>query len=177
VIYCALANLVRGCYIVAMTFPKAVLAFSLCFGAACAQTPAAVTVDNGNGTTVSMTLSDLAKLPQQTVRVTDHGTAATFDGVLLSDVLAQVKMPSGEQLRGKALAAYLLVEAADGYRAVFALPELDAGFTDRKIYLVFKRNGAALSDKEGPFRIVVPDEKRAARWVRQVVALRIRQAS
>jgi hypothetical protein len=27
--------------------------------------------------------------------------------------------------------------------------------------------------KEGPFRIVAPGDKRAARWVRQVTALRV----
>jgi hypothetical protein len=74
------------------------------------------------------------------------------------------------------MAEYLLVEAADGYRAVFALQELDPGFTDRKIYLVTQRDGKPLSAKEGPFRIVYPDEKRPARWVRQVTALRIRPA-
>jgi hypothetical protein len=31
-------------------------------------------------------------------------------------------------LRGKKLADYLLVETADGYRVVFALPEFDASF-------------------------------------------------
>ncbi|MGA2581548.1 MAG: hypothetical protein ABSH24_36825 [Bryobacteraceae bacterium] len=75
------------------------------------------------------------------------------------------------------MSLYLLVEAADGYRAVFALQEFDAGSTDRKIYLVTKRDGKQLSDREGPFRIVYPDEKRPARWVRQVTALRIRQAN
>jgi hypothetical protein len=39
-----------------------------------------------------------------------------------------------------------------------------------------KRDGKPLSDKEGPFRIVAPDEKRPARWVRQVTALKIREA-
>jgi hypothetical protein len=98
----------------------------------------------------------------------------TFEGVLLSDLLAKVTMPAGENLRGKALAQYLVVEATDGYRAVFALPELDPAFTERRVYLVTKRDGKPLSEKEGPFRIVVPDEKRPARWVRQVTAMRVK---
>jgi hypothetical protein len=68
------------------------------------------------------------------------------------------------------------VEAADGYRVVFALPEFDSDFTDRKIYLVSKRDGKPLSEKEGPVRVVVSDEKHPARWVRQVTALKIKQA-
>jgi len=139
--------------------------------------PPSLIVDGGNGKTVMLTAADLSKLPQQTINTAEHGTAATFEGVLLSDVLAKVDAPSGEKLRGEMMSLYLLVEAADGYRAVFAMQELDPGFTDRKIYLVTKRAGKPLSDKEGPFRIVYPDEKRPARWVRQVTALRIRQAN
>lgn len=139
--------------------------------------PPSLLVDGGNGKTVTLTAADLAGLPQHKIDATDHGTAASFDGVLLSDILAKVDMPSGEKMRGKLMSLYLLVEAADGYRVVFALPELDAAFTDRKVYLATRRDGKALSDKEGPFRIVVPDDKRPARWVRQVTALKIRQAN
>jgi hypothetical protein len=65
-----------------------------------------------------------------------------------------------------------VVEAADGYRVVIALPELDPAFTDRQIVLAYLRNGKPLDEKEGPYRIIIPDEKRMARWVRQVTTLR-----
>jgi hypothetical protein len=54
------------------------------------------------------------------------------------------------------------VEAADGYRVVIALPELDPAFTDKQILLAFLKDGKPLNDKEGPYRIVIPDEKRMA---------------
>ncbi|MBA3513757.1 MAG: hypothetical protein H0T77_05215 [Pyrinomonadaceae bacterium] len=85
-------------------------------------------------------------------------------------------MKFGEQLRGKELALFLIVEASDGYRAVFALPEFDHAFTDRIIILANRRDGKSLAEKEGPLRLVVPDEKRQGRWVRQVVSLTIRRA-
>ena len=66
------------------------------------------------------------------------------------------------------MALYLLVEAADGYRVIFALPELDPAFTERVVLLADHRDGQPLSTAEGPLRLVVPDEKRHARWVRQV---------
>jgi hypothetical protein len=81
----------------------------------------------------------------------------------------------GDSLRGKRLASCLLVEAADGYRVAFALPELDPAFTDRVILLADRADGHPLDDKEGPFRIVIPSEKRMARWVRQVIALKVVQ--
>lgn len=49
------------------------------------------------------------------------------------------------------LSACLLVEAADGYRAVLALPESDPAFTDRVILLADRADGHPLDNKEGPF--------------------------
>jgi hypothetical protein len=84
--------------------------------------------------------------------------------------LAGVKL--GEQLRGQEMTAYALVKAADNYQAIFAA-ELDPGFTDRVIFLAGQRDGKPLSAKEGPLRIIVPGEKRHARWVRQVTSLTV----
>jgi hypothetical protein len=56
---------------------------------------------------------------------------------------------------------------------VIALPEIDPAFTDKQFVLAFLKDGKPLDDKEGPYRIVIPDEKRMARWVRQVTKLKI----
>ena len=128
-------------------------------------------------TPLKLTAADLAKLPQRTIRAKGHdGKEAEFTGVPLVEILKLAGVKFGEDLRGKNLALYLVVEAADGYRAVFALPELDPLFTDKLILLATKREGKPLDDKEGPLRIVVPDEKRQGRWVRQVTGLVIKRA-
>jgi len=139
--------------------------------------PATITVMGINGTTATLSLSDLSKLPQQTVKAMDHGTPATFDGVLLTDVLAKVDLPMGEKFHNTGASYYVVVEAQDGYRAVFAWAELDSTFIDKSVYVVTSRDGKPISGNDGPFQLVVPGEKRAARWVRQVTALRIRQAN
>ncbi|MFY9643907.1 MAG: hypothetical protein WAK29_01950, partial [Terriglobales bacterium] len=79
----------------------------------------------------------------------------------------------GDTMKGQRMASCLLVEAADGYRAVIALPELDPAFTDKQVILAFLKDGKPLDAKEGPYRIVIPDEKRMARWVRQVTSLKV----
>ena len=123
---------------------------------------------------LTLTGADLLKLSHQTVQAKDHGGAeATFAGVTLVDLLRLAGVKFDEQLRGKQMTAYLLVKAADGYQVVFALPELDPGFTDRVILLADQRDGKPLSAAEGPLRIIVPGEKRQARWVRQVITLTI----
>jgi hypothetical protein len=160
-----------------MITPKLMGAFGLLVSAALCQVPATLVVNGVGGSSATISVADLAKLPQQTVKVADHGTPATFEGVLLSDVLAKVAVPAGEKFHSTAASYYLLVEAKDGYRATFAWAELDSTFMDKSVYVVTMRDGKPLSEKEGPFRLVAPGEKRAARWVRQVTALSIRQAN
>ncbi|HXY52880.1 MAG TPA: hypothetical protein VEI01_25770 [Terriglobales bacterium] len=91
----------------------------------------------------------------------------------LKNVLEKAGIKLGETLKGKRLTSCLVVEAADNYRVVIALPELDPAFNTKQILLVFLRDGKPLDEKDGPYRIVIPDEKRMARWVRQVTKLKI----
>jgi hypothetical protein len=140
-------------------------------GGVLVQGPPALVIHGLDGSSATLTVDDLAKLPPQLVKAIDHGNVAAFRGVLLSDVLSKVTLPTS-----KAVSYYLLVEAQDAYRAVFAWGELDPTIAERSVYLVTERDGMPLSDKEGPFRIIAPGEKRAARWVRQVTALSIKRA-
>jgi hypothetical protein len=130
---------------------------------------ARVLVSGLNGSAIELTTADLAKLPRQTVKASDHA----FEGVLLWDVLAKVETPTGEKYRSAAASYYVEVRALDGYRAVFSWAEVDPAFTDRKVYLVTRRDGRPLMGKDGPFLTVVPDDKRQSRWVRQAIAVTI----
>jgi DMSO/TMAO reductase YedYZ molybdopterin-dependent catalytic subunit len=126
---------------------------------------------------LTLTADDLAKLPRQTARAKDRdGKEAVFEGVALIEILKSAGVKFGHDLRGPALAAYLVVEASDGYRAVFALPELDPDFHDGQVLLADRRDGRPLNATEGPLRVIVPGEKRHSRWVRQVITLRIGRA-
>jgi DMSO/TMAO reductase YedYZ molybdopterin-dependent catalytic subunit len=137
--------------------------------------PAAVLSVNGEiEHALELTAADLAKLPRHNERVKDHnGTEATFAGVPLVEILRLAGAKLGDQLRGKEMTTYVLVKAADNYQVVFAVAELDPGFTDRVIFLADRRDGQPLSASEGPLRIIVPDEKQQARWVRQVTSLTV----
>ena len=76
--------------------------------------------------------ADLAMLSRQTVHVVDDkGAAVTYEGVPVAELLRRADAPLGKQLRGPRMKLYVVVEAADGYRAVFALAEFDPDFTDR----------------------------------------------
>jgi hypothetical protein len=157
-----------------MMFVKLVGSLGLFVSIAVCQGQTTLVVQGVGGKSVTLSAADLANLPQQTVKAMDHGNPATFEGVLL---LAKVDLPLGEKFHSTGASYYLVVEAKDGYRATFAWAELDSTFMDKSVYLATKRDGQPLSDKDGPFQLVAPGEKRAARWVRQVTALRIRQAN
>src|SRR5215472_6104135 len=145
---------------------------SLVFTSAFLQCQKLIVETDGRKQVVSR--ADLEALPHVRVTVPEHSSPpVTFEGVAVKTVLEKAGVSFGEALKGKRLANCLLVEAADGYRAVIALPELDPAFTDKLVVLAFLREGKPLSEKEGPFRIVIPDEKRMARWVRQVTTLKI----
>jgi hypothetical protein len=119
---------------------------------------------------------NFAKMRRQTVKAKDHsGTLVTYEGVALADILGQAGVPLGKELKGPRLANCLLVEAADGYRVVFALPEIDPAMTDNIILLADRRDGQALDAKHGPYQLVVPHEKRQSRWVRQVTKMSVVQ--
>jgi hypothetical protein len=111
---------------------------------------------------------DIAAMPHQKVAADAHGKTVAFEGVQLRLLLEKAGVTFGESLRGRRLSSCLRVEAADGYRAVVALPELDPAFTDRVILLTDRAEDNPLDNKEGAFRIVIPGE-RMARWVRQVI--------
>ena len=133
-----------------------------------------LTVQSEAGKQVVLNRPDLDALPHVKVSAAEHGgTPVEFEGVTLRSVLEKSGVSFGESMKGKRLANCLLVEAADGYRAVIALPEMDPAFTDKQIVLAFLRDGKPLGEKEGPYRVVIPDEKRMARWVRQVTTLKI----
>jgi DMSO/TMAO reductase YedYZ molybdopterin-dependent catalytic subunit len=122
----------------------------------------------------SWTMADLAALPQVEVKTVEKdGKAVTFKGVSLASILQGSGTPFGEQLRGAALSLAVLVKAADGYQAIFALAELDPAMTDKQVLLAEQADGQPLPPEVGPLRLIVPDEKRHARWVRRVISLEV----
>lgn len=68
---------------------------------------------------------------------------------------------------------YLLVSAADGYRTVFALAEVDPALGGRAVLITDQRDGGPHPADHGPYRLLVPADQRAARWVRQVKAIEL----
>ena len=141
--------------------------------------PADVKIGGAVATPLDVKLEDLKKMPRKTLRVENPDSKKTevYDGVPLEALLQKAGVPQGEQLRGAALATYVLVEAADNYHVVFSLAELDSGFQDSEVLLADTMNGAPLPPGQGPFKLVAPHEKRPGRWVRMVRSITVSSAT
>jgi DMSO/TMAO reductase YedYZ molybdopterin-dependent catalytic subunit len=135
-----------------------------------------VKVENEKGKVTALSAGDLAKLPRKSVKATDSsGKPATYEGVPLAEVLRAGGVTLGKDLMKRPLLANaLLVEAADDYRVVFSLPEVDPDLSDNLVLLADRKDGKPLDAKEGPLRLVVPRDKVRMRWVRQVTRLAVR---
>jgi DMSO/TMAO reductase YedYZ molybdopterin-dependent catalytic subunit len=159
------------------TLAAALAGFGLMAGWARAQPePAAVVlaVSGDVPSPLHLSAADLAKMPRQTVSVRqEDGTQVRYEGVPLREVLARAGAPLGKQLRGKALASYVLAKARDGYQVVFGLAEVDASFANETILVADKRDGEPLSGDQGPLRLVCAGDKAGARSVRMLEALEI----
>ncbi|HXY07754.1 MAG TPA: hypothetical protein VEI52_07860 [Terriglobales bacterium] len=90
-----------------------------------------LTIQPEVGKQTVFTKADIESLAH--VKVTTHTseTSAAVEGVALKPLLEKAGVEFGHSLKGKRLASCLLVEAADGYRVVIALPEIDPDFSDK----------------------------------------------
>jgi DMSO/TMAO reductase YedYZ molybdopterin-dependent catalytic subunit len=123
---------------------------------------------------LKLTVQDLAKYPVTEATAKDkEGKEHTYKGTLLSVVLDAAGVTLGKQLRGENLAKYVLITAADNYRVVYALPEIDPEFTYNMVLLATYVDGNPLPRGEGPFRLVNPGDKKQTRWVREITAIKI----
>jgi hypothetical protein len=116
--------------------------------------------------------SDMAKFPHKSIKVKDaHGKAVVYSGVLLKELLDGAGFDFGGECQDLKLGSYVSVEAVDDTHVIFALAELDTALVDKHVILADSKNGRPMSPPEGPYRIIVSDEKQPARWVRQVWAI------
>lgn len=173
---------------ISMSVGAAVLAMALGSGGwAWAQqgTPSAQAAPRANVLTITagpdergvFTPQTLKEYPHTTVTIFDHHTNAneTYSGVPLMDLLAHLGVPHGKDLHGKALAEYIVATGSDGYKSVVALGEIDPEFHPGMVLIADAMDGKPLG-ATGPFRLVVSEDKRPARSVRNLVSLEVKRA-
>ena len=129
---------------------------------------------DANHAPLNLSLAEIRALPHVDVKVHNGhtNTDETYSGVPLVVLLAKVDAPLGENLRGKALTNYVVVTGSDGYSVLLSLAEVDPMFHDGQIVVADSRDGQPLTTS-GPYQLIVSEDKRPARWVRNLISIAV----
>lgn len=147
-------------------------------GVESAQSAAGLNISAYTAGSSPATLSapDLKAMPHITVNFHDThtNTDESYSGVRVADILARFKAPLGSDLRGKALTNYVVATGSDGYQAVLALAEVDPEFHPGEVIVADSMNGKPLDTHNGPLKLVVTEDKRPARSVRNLARIELK---
>ena len=119
------------------------------------------------------TESTLAALPHKTLTLYNEHVKAnqTYSGVELMDLLKPLGVP--EKPHGKEFRLYLVAEGSDGYQVVYSLGEVTPDAHDGTTLIADTLDGKPIG---ATLQLVTTGEKRPARWVHNLVAIRVRTA-
>jgi hypothetical protein len=120
-------------------------------------------------TPVALSPAEFRALPHISVKAHNGHTDTdeTYSGVLLATLLALVSAPIGKELQNDALTGYLIASGSDGYSVTLSLAEADPSLHAGQVLVADARDGQPLA-KSGPYQLIVSDDKRPARWVRNL---------
>jgi hypothetical protein len=121
-------------------------------------------------TNLTFTTPQFAALPHTEIKAMDghEQKEHQYSGVAVRELLTQAGVPAGDKLRGAALRDVVVVRARDDYAVTLTLADFDEAFGGRSILLADRVDGNLLSTNAGPLRLIVPGDKKAARWARMV---------
>jgi hypothetical protein len=131
-----------------------------------------LTLHGLDGKTVSLTPEQIGALPHKTVSVFNSHTKANenYSGVALADLLAQVGVPRGEEVKGNVFMMAVIAKGTDKYTVLYALAEVDPSIHTGDVIVADSVDGQKLG-KDGAFKMVSTEERRPARWVRNLTEI------
>jgi hypothetical protein len=114
----------------------------------------------------------LAALPHVSVTVHNEHTKAdeTYSGVPLIALLTPLGV--SDKPRGKDLRLYVVAAGSDGYEVVYSIGEVTPDVSTATVIVADSEDGKPIA-ADGPLKLVAASEKRPARWVRNLVAIRV----
>jgi hypothetical protein len=115
------------------------------------------------------------------IHYTSRGQEHTSTCVALLSVLrsagvqTDLKMDPTADPKTKNIPLHLnvIVRGNDGYTVAFSLAELLPQFANEQVWLALDVDGNALDDRSAPAKLIVPDDKIPARWVRSIATISV----
>lgn len=129
-----------------------------------------------NGETTTIPAAEFASLPHQEITAFDahEKKSHAYAGVPAQILLEKAGVVFGEPLRGKRLREVVIAQTRDHYSIVYALAEFDPAFNPRTILVVDRQDGQPLLESQAPYRLLIPGDKRPARWARMLTGFAVR---
>jgi hypothetical protein len=123
----------------------------------------------------TFTPQQLAALPHTTITVFNGHAQVnqTYSGVPLINLLTPLGVT--DKPRDKALRQYIEAIGSDDYMVVYSIGEIAPDIHDGTVIVADTLDGKPITES-GPFQLVATGEKHPARWVRNLVAIRVLQA-
>jgi hypothetical protein len=133
-----------------------------------------LTIKTYEGKTLTLSPEELAALPHKSVSVFNAHSKAneTYSGVPLADLLSKVGVPLGESVRGKLFLTGVVASGVDGYGVLYSLAEVDPSIHTGDVIVADTVDGKKL-EKDGAFKMVSSEERRPARWVRNLTSISV----
>ncbi len=133
-----------------------------------------ITISGEGIETQTITMSVFQDMRQSVVMAKAHDEKVhRYTGVSLADLLTKTGVILGDSAKRQTVNSYIIVTAADNYKAIYTVAELDPLFANRLIILANRQDKKPLPQQDGPFQMIVPGEKKHARWVRQVNSIQL----
>lgn len=158
---------IRGC--------GAVAALALLISGAALAADASVAITGAVQHPQTLSIADLEKQPPVTVHVsliTGHGPeVGDFTGAALWPFLQSIGTVDAPG-KNTSLRHTITISGSDGYAIALSYGELNPDLGNANAILAYQKNGQPL-DPKGGIRLIVPNDKHAARAVHNVVSVTV----
>lgn len=140
-----------------------------------------LTLTGVDGTTKTLTVADLMRLPQTNATVMNGHThqQETYGGVTVKDLLALLApakiVPVTDGMKTKVSSRMMVVIArgTDNFRVALTLCDTDPGCRPGQAMVADTVDGRPLTT-DGAFKLILTEDKTPGRWVRNLDALTVK---
>jgi Oxidoreductase molybdopterin binding domain len=113
------------------------------------------------------------------IKYTSKGQEHTCNCVPLISVLKaagvpiDLKMGTDPKTKNAQLHEVVIITGRDGYAVDFSLAELLPDIGNRAVWLALDMDGQPIAPADGPMKVLVPDDAKPGRWVRQLASISV----
>ncbi|MEK6397709.1 MAG: hypothetical protein V4734_06465 [Terriglobus sp.] len=136
-----------------------------------------LTVTGLSGKVKTLSPAEFKALPHTTVNVHNahNNKDESYSGVAVKDLLAMVSPAKGEGPKVSANMTLIIAAATDGFQVAVTLCDTNPECRNGQSIVADAQDGAPLTT-DGAFKLVLSDDKKPARWARNLQSLTVKAA-